>query len=227
VFFLLYLLLPNAKVKARAAIWGAIVAALVWTFAKWGFKLYVVKFIPYNEVYGALGLIPLGIFWIYLSWFIVLFGLQLTFTTQHLSTLDAAEIAATQKREEYFIASDLTVMNIVGEIAAGFEEGTGAVEAGVIAGKLDIPGELVEKILSHLVTTGILVRVSEPREGYLPAKAPANMKLSEIAEAVAQAGFGQSANVPAGLRQVADSQREALSKYSVKQILEDKSSQQD
>ncbi len=219
VFFLLYLLLPNTRVKALAAMWGAIVAALVWTFAKWGFKLYVVKFIPYNEVYGALGLIPLGVFWICLSWFIVLFGLQLTFTTQHLSTLDAAEIAAAQKREEYFIANDLTVMNIVGEIAAGFEEGMGPVEAGAIAGKLAIPGELVEKILSHLMTTGILVRVSEPRDGYLPAKAPASMKLSEIAGAIAQAGFGQSTSVPAGLRQVADSQREALAKYTVKEIV--------
>jgi membrane protein len=227
VFFLLYLLLPNTKVKARAAIWGAIVAALVWTFAKWGFKLYVVEFIPYNQVYGVLGLIPLGVFWICLSWFIVLFGLQLTFTTQHLSTLDAAEIAATQKREEYFIASDWTLMNIVGEIASAFEAGEGPVEAAVISSKLNIPGELVEKILSHLVVTGILVRVSEPRDGFLPAKAPANMKLSEIAEAVARAGFAQSAEAPAGLRQVAASQREALAQYSVKQILEDKSDQQD
>ena len=107
----------------------------------------MVKFIPYNEVYGALGLIPLGVFWIYLSWFIVLFGLQLTFTTQHLPTLDAAEIAAAQKREEYFIANDLTMMNIVGEIASAFETGDGAVEAAAISSKLDIPAEFAEKIL--------------------------------------------------------------------------------
>jgi membrane protein len=223
VFFLLYLLLPNTRVKARAAIWGAIVAALVWTFAKWGFKLYVVKFIPYNEVYGALGLIPLGVFWIYLSWFIVLFGLQLTFTTQHLSTLDAAEIAASQKREEYFIANDLTVMNIVGEIAAGFEAGMGPVEAGAIAGKLDIPGELVEKILSHLVASGILVRVSEPRDGFLPAREPADIKLSDIAAAVAEAGFAQGTTAgKAGAGKVGDLLRDTLSKYTVKQLLEDK-----
>jgi len=222
VFFLLYLLLPNTKVKARAAIWGAIVAALVWTFAKWGFKLYVVKFIPYNEVYGALGLIPLGVFWIYLSWFIVLFGLQLTFTTQHLPSLDAAEIEAAKKREEYFIASDLTIMNIVGEIASAFEAGEGAVETAAISSKLDMPAEFTEKLLSHLVSTGILVRAAEPKEGYLPAKTPANMKLSEIAAAIAQAGFGQSAGVSAGLRKVADSQREALAKYTVKEIVGDK-----
>jgi membrane protein len=93
-FFLLYFVLPNTKVQARAAIWGAAIAALVWSFAKWGFGQYVTEFIPYSKVYGVLGLIPLGVLWIHITWLIVLFGLQLTFTTQHLRSLDAAEIAA-------------------------------------------------------------------------------------------------------------------------------------
>ncbi|MBE3143729.1 MAG: YihY family inner membrane protein [Planctomycetes bacterium] len=218
-FFLLYLLLPNTKVKVPAAIWGAVVAAIVWTIAKWVFKLYVVKFIPYNEVYGVLGLIPLGIFWIYLGWFIVLFGLQLTYTTQHLSTLDAAEIAAAQKQEEYFIANDLTIMNMVGEIASAFQAGDGAVEAATISSKLNIPVEFTEKILAHLVARGILARASEPKDGFLPAKAPSAMKLSEIAAAISLAGFGQSADVPAGLQKVAQSQQEMFSQFNVTQLI--------
>jgi membrane protein len=219
VFFLLYFFLPNTKVKVRAAIWGAVIAAIVWTLAKWGFKLYVVKFIPYNQIYGALGLIPLGVFWIYLSWLIVLFGLQLTYTTQHLSTLDAAEIAAARKQEEYFIANDLTIMNMVGEIASAFKSGDGAVEAETISGKLNIPPEFAEKVLSHLVAGGILVRVSEPKEGFLPAKSPDDMKLSEIAAAIAVAGFGQSPDAPTGLRKIAQSQQEMFSHFNVSQLI--------
>jgi membrane protein len=218
-FFLLYLLLPNTKVKFRAAIWGAVIAAIVWMLAKWGFKLYVVKFIPYNEVYGVLGLIPLGVFWIYLSWFIVLFGLQLTYTTQHISTLDAAEIAAAQKQEDYFIANDLTIMNMVGEIASAFKAGDGAVETETISSKLNMPPEFAEKILSHLVARGVLARVSEPKDGFLPAKSPDDMKLSEIAAAISLAGFGQSADVPAGLRKIAQSQQEMFSHFNVTQLI--------
>lgn len=224
-FFLLYLLLPNTKVKVRAAIWGAIVAAIVWTLAKWGFKLYVVKFIPYNQIYGALGLIPLSVFWIYLSWLIVLFGLQLTYTTQHLNTLDAAEIAAAQKQEEYFITSDLTIMNMVGEIASAFKAGDGPVEAETISVKLNMPPELAEKVLSHLVARGILARVSEPRDGFLPAKSPDDMKLSEIAAAIAVAGFGQSADAPAGLRKIVQSQQEMFSQFNVTQLIAGKNNQ--
>jgi membrane protein len=227
-FFLLYFVLPNTKVKAKVAIWGAAVAALVWAVAKWGFGIYVTKFIPYNQVYGVLGLIPLSVFWIYISWLIVLFGLQLTFTTQHLKTLDAAEIAAAKKTEEYFIANDLTAINMVREIAAAFEKDQAPVEAEVICSKLNIPVEFAEKILNHFVSSGIIVKTSEPRAGFMPAKDPANIKLSDIAEATAAAGFAQSTeDEPQSLQLIAQNQKDTLAQYSLKQVLNIESTGQD
>ena len=225
-FFLLYLVLPNTKVQAKAAIWGAAVATLVWSFAKWGFGTYVTKFIPYSQVYGVLGLIPLGVFWIFVTWLIVLFGLQLTFTTQHLKSLDAAEIAAAQKTEEYFIANDFTFINIVREIAAAFEANQAALSAQIICSKLGIPAEFGAKILNHLVNSGIIVKTSEPRAGFIPSTDPANIRLSDIAEAVATAGLGQSiAQQHQSLEQITQSQRSALAQYTLKQILEDTQTQ--
>jgi membrane protein len=221
-FFLLYFVLPNTKVKANVAIWGAAVAALVWAFAKWGFGVYVTKFIPYSQVYGVLGLIPLSVFWIFVSWLIVLFGLQLTYTTQHLQTLDAADIAAAKKTEEYFIANDLTAINIVREIAAAFEKSQAPIEGDVLCGKLNIPAEFAGKILDHFVDRGIIVRTSEPRTGFMPAKDPAQIKLSEISEALADIGFAQSTTENmADIEQIINSQREFLGQYSIGQILTD------
>ena len=219
-FFLLYFILPNTKVKAKAAILGAAVAALVWSFAKWGFGLYVTKLIPYSQVYGVLGLIPLGVFWIFITWLIVLFGLQLTFTTQHLKSLDAAEIAAAKKTEGYFIANDLTAINIVREVAAAFEQNNAPLAAEVICSKLNIPAEFGEKILNHLVGSGIIIKTAEPQVGFVPARDPANIRLSDVAEAVCKASFAQSVTgQPEGLVKAIQSQRGALAKYSLKQIL--------
>lgn len=220
-FFLLYFILPNTRVQARAAIWGAAVAALVWSFAKWGFGACVIRFVPYGKVYGVLGIIPLSVFWIYLSWLIILFGLQLTFTTQHLKSLDAAEIAAARKTEEYFIADDFTIINIVREIAAAFEADNAPVSSAVICSKLDIPAEFGDKIFDHLVNSGIILKSSEPKVGFIPAKDPANIKLSEISEVVAAAGFGRPTAESAGaLERITQTQRDALAQYSIKQILE-------
>jgi membrane protein len=221
-FFLLYFVLPNTKVKTTAALWGAAVAAFVWTLAKWGFGLYVVKFVPYSAIYGVLGLIPLGVLWIFVTWLIVLFGLQLTFTTQYLEKLDAAEIAAAERPENYFIANDFTIINIVREIASAFESDKAPVQAEVICSRLSIPAGFGEKIFNHLIAGGIIVRSSEPRVGFLPARDPANIRLSEIAALVASAGFAQpTAGQSRNLEQITQSQRQNLAGYTLKHLLDD------
>jgi membrane protein len=226
--FLLYFVLPNTKVKARAAIWGAAVAALVWIAARNVFGLCITELKLYSTVYGVMALIPMTVVWIYITWLTVLFGLQLTFTTQHLSSLDAAEIAAAKKTEEYFIANDLTVINVVREIAAAFQSNQAPVALEVICSKLDIPAEFGEKMLDHLVGSGIILRTSDPTEGFVPAKDPANIKLSDIADAVATASIAQlPPGQPDVIRQVAQSQRSTFAQYSLKQILETSTNPQD
>ncbi|MBN2018831.1 MAG: YihY family inner membrane protein [Sedimentisphaerales bacterium] len=220
-FCVMYLILPNTKVGVRSAIWGSTMAALMWMFSRCVFKLYINGYMHYSPIYGLLGLVSVGVFWLYLSWCIVLFGMQLTYTSQNLHKLDAAEIAAaTRRHDEFFIASELTIMNIVGEIASAFEGGGGMVEPAVISGKLNIPIEFVNKILGHLVTAGLLVRVSEPKDGFMPARDPGSMKLADIIDAVRKAGFAQSPEEQSmGLQEVARLQREALSQFTVKQLL--------
>ena len=220
VFFLLYFVLPNTRVQAKAAVWGAAVAALVWTFAKWGFSEYVTSFIPYSKIYGVVGLVPLGVLWVFITWLIVLFGLQLTFTTQHLKTLDAAEMAAARKTDEFCIANDLTAINIVREIASAFEQDKAPVEAEVLCGRLDIPGQLGQKILDRLVDSGIIVRTSEPKAGLVPARDPANITLSDITGAVAAVALAQAKPQPTPkMETIIRSQRAGLAKYNIKQII--------
>ena len=220
-FFLLYFVLPHTKVNPGAALWGAAVAALVWSFAKWGFGQYVTEFIPYSKIYGVLGLIPLGVFWIHITWLIALFGLQLTFTTQHLKTLDAAEMAAAEKMEqEYFIANDLTVVNMAREIAEAFEGSEGPIPAERLCTRLDIPTEFGESVLDRLVEKEILARTVEPRPGFTLARAPARITLAEIAEAVAAAALAQpNLHENETLGRLVRSQRQFLAKHSLQEIL--------
>ena len=212
--------LPNTKVKAKAAIWGAAVAALVWIGAKSAFGYGITELKLYSTVYGVMALVPLTVFWIYVTWLTVMFGLQLTFTTQHLSSLDAAEIAAAKETEEYFIANDNTAINIVREIAVAFMKNKAPVSPEVICSKLDIPPEFGDKILNHLVNRGLIAKTSEPKVGFVPVKDPANIRLSDIAEAVSVAGFAQTApDQPQVLEQINQSQRNALAQYSLRQVL--------
>jgi len=218
--FLLYFILPNTKVKARPAIWGAALAAIVWVIAKNSFGYCVTELKLYNTVYGVLALIPITVLWIYITWLIVLFGLQLTFTTQHLQSLDADEIAAAKGAEDYFIADEFVIINIVREIADAFEKNNAPVEGQVISSRLNIPAEFCDKILNRLVAGGILIKSSEPKTGFVPAKDPENIKLSDIADAVASVIFSSpSLEQPALISQLAAAQRNSLAQYNVKQII--------
>jgi membrane protein len=220
-FFFLYFVLPNTKVKPSAALWGAAVAALVWGIAKWGFGKYVTEFIPYSKIYGVAGLVPLGVLWIHITWLIVLFGLQLTFTTQNLRTLDAAEIeSARQTKQAYFITNDLTVINVARQIAEAFMHNQGPLPPDILYSQLKIPTELGEDITERLVEKGLLVKTSEPHVGLIPARDPEQITLSDITESLADVALAQpNLDEPSTLAKLVQAQRQFLAKHSLKEIL--------
>lgn len=73
-FFLIYLIVPNRKVKWRSALIGAITAAILFELAKRGFTWYVATFPGFQRVYGTLATIPIFLVWVFVSWNIVLLG---------------------------------------------------------------------------------------------------------------------------------------------------------
>ncbi len=222
--FLLYLVMPNAKVKAGPALWGAGVAALVWSFAKWGFGVYVLRLIPYSAIYGVLGLIPLGVFWVYVTWMIVLFGLQLTFAVQHFATLESAERLIAKDADNRFIANEMTGIAVAREIAVAFENDRGPLSTDAICSRLDIPGDFGQKLLDEMVVRGLLGRTSEPSQGYALVRNPARIRLSEIAEAVSAVALAQpKPDAQKDLHRIALAQRSVLTQYSLRDILDNAS----
>lgn len=76
--FLLYILVPNRSVAARHALIGALIGACLFELAKWGFGLYVSNVPTYQQLYGALAVVPIFLIWVFLSWVIVLLGASVT-----------------------------------------------------------------------------------------------------------------------------------------------------
>jgi membrane protein len=77
-FMLMYVVVPNHRVRWRDALLGAIVAAALFELAKRGFGWFVLSFATYRAIYGALAALPVFLIWIYLSWTVVLLGAVVT-----------------------------------------------------------------------------------------------------------------------------------------------------
>src|ERR1700756_2590479 len=71
---LLYGLIPNCAVRWRDGALGAVIATLAIEVLKIGFSAYIGATSFYSIVYGALAVIPIFLFWMYISWMAVLLG---------------------------------------------------------------------------------------------------------------------------------------------------------
>ncbi|MBE9548645.1 MAG: YihY family inner membrane protein [Proteobacteria bacterium] len=74
---LIFILVPNREVNWRHAIVGGLVSTILFQLAKKGFVLYISS-ANYKTVYDSMATIPIFLFWIYISWVVVLLGASLT-----------------------------------------------------------------------------------------------------------------------------------------------------
>ena len=78
-FFTLYWTIPNRSVPVRAAMIAAVFSAITFELLKNLFGFVMANFTSYQLVYGAFAAVPIFLLWIYLSWNIVLLGVEISY----------------------------------------------------------------------------------------------------------------------------------------------------
>ena len=157
LLFLVYALMPNTRVSVRAAAVGAAVSAVLWELAKYGFQIYLSEAVPYS-LYGSLGLIPLFLFWIYLTWLVVLFGLILTYTLQALGGHLPDQFDSEQPNT---IDGDPDwMLPIMCEVGNSFEEGV-VLDHQSLSNRIGLSSRTIHELVSHLIDANLLRQVNQ------------------------------------------------------------------
>jgi membrane protein len=77
LFMLIYMIMPNAKVRLIEVLPGAIIAGILWEVAKYAFA-WMIPYFHYDLLYGSIGAGVALLTWGYISTLIMFFGAQLT-----------------------------------------------------------------------------------------------------------------------------------------------------
>ncbi len=79
LLFLFYVV-PHKRLSLFYSFLSALISGVLLWIARMGFNLYLDKFSQMNVIYGSLVFIPVLLIWIYISWLILLFGLELNYS---------------------------------------------------------------------------------------------------------------------------------------------------
>lgn len=186
VFAGLYLFMPNVKVSPRAALIGGIFGGTLWQLSQWGYLNFQVGVARYNAIYGTMAALPILMVWIYLSWMIVLLGLEMTYATQNLRTIrQDIRGARVNFASLEFIA--LTVLLFIGR---RFHLGKPALGQEQLSTRLNVPPRLLHTILDELGRLGFVVATTQSVEDvcYQPARSLEKIKLYEVICGLAEDG---------------------------------------
>lgn len=85
IFIVIYVYLPNTKVRFSCAIVPGILAGIAMHLLQIAYINSQVWVTGYNAIYGSFAALPLFMLWLQISWAICLFGAQLTYTNQNLN----------------------------------------------------------------------------------------------------------------------------------------------
>lgn len=152
VLTVLYLVMPNTRVKLRSALIAGIVSGTILQILQFFYIDLQFGISRLSTIYGSFAAIPLFIMWMQLSWLIVLLGAELSFANQNVSRYEyeteALNISNYQKR-----ALTLIIMN---QIIRSFSNGDPPMSAEIISSQLKIPVRLVRDILQDLNSVNLV-----------------------------------------------------------------------
>ncbi|NWK72963.1 YihY family inner membrane protein [Acinetobacter sp. SwsAc6] len=102
-FFILNWTIPNRNVPLKAALIAGLFSATVFELLKNLFGFVMSNFTSYELIYGAFAAIPIFLLWIFLSWNIVLLGVEISYA---LTAFDA-DASRDRKRHPVIMLLDL------------------------------------------------------------------------------------------------------------------------
>ena len=197
-FTFVYLLVPNTRVQFSSALYGAVVAGVLWESSGILFTSFIGGSSSYTAIYSGLAILLVFMIWLYLSWIILLIGSSISFYHQH------PEYLRWKQRDIHLSAGmrDQLALQAMYDIARAHDEPSAAAPTlEMLAASQQVPADLLRRMLDALETGGLLRRSAGDPAAYLPAYSLQRIRLLDVLRCARKAederhGDGFSSELP-------------------------------
>ncbi len=177
VITLLYLFLPNTKVKLQSALIAGVICGLIWQFNQVLFIKFQIGVSRYNAIYGTFATVPILLLWLQAGWVIILAGAILSNACQNRSTTQNFSIESMPFGER-----EKLLLLILTQICQRYDEGNGESGIDQLSSELMLPEEMIRAACDILIEKNYLVGM-ENGEGllvFMPEKPPNTIGLADF-----------------------------------------------
>lgn len=179
-FAFLYAFIPNTRVRMSSALFGGVIAGVVWQISGWVFASSIATSTRYTAVYSAFAGLIIFMIWLYLSWLILLVGANITYYHQHprhLRWLRREPLLSVRMTEWV----GLSIMVLITQRYYHHERPWTAEK---LADRLHLPQELFDQVVTILSDCGLLERIEDRVVSYLPAVPLETTRIRDILAAL-------------------------------------------
>lgn len=220
-FTFVYILVPNTRVQIKSALYGAIIAGILWRLTGTVFASFAGSSTSYTAIYSGFAILFLFMIWLYIGWMILLIGASIAYYHQHPESLRFRTNNPTLSAE---MREQLALQLMLKIGRAHVESNLGQTTPASLSEQLCIPGKLVQLMLDKLVEGGLLVKASESNYGYLPARSIENVRLIDIFQCARKAfdnNLSDHCEIEPAVRQVQQGWQDCLVRQLGQRNLQD------
>ncbi len=180
-FWLMYVVIPYTRVRRTSGLIGALFAGVLFELAKNLFVSLVGQSVRYSALYGSLAVIPIFLIWLYVTWIIVLIGLEVAFVHQHFAALVRSSAAGEHEESERAVIG----LQLYLQIARRYQHERQPPSVDELSRRFLVATGAAESHIDRLVAAGLAQRVGSGSEegGIVPARPLDRVLVAEVIEA--------------------------------------------
>ena len=188
IFTGFYMFMPNTKVRFKYSIIPGFIAGCLFQVLQNLYFSGQLALSSYNQIYGGFAALPLFLFWLNLSWSIILFGCELAYVAQNNDNFNYFKEPAKISRRH----QDFYCLMVMACICKRFNKHLPALDRKEIGNELKIPLRYVIASLDLLIEAKLLQPVlkgDEREPAYVPTTDTNKLTVVKVLSAINCTGY--------------------------------------